>query len=452
LFKRLFILIASLAVSIIAVSVSMTDTNVQALGSAKMVISPVETVSDINYAFLGTEFTIIRVPCDYSTIQEAIDAAAPESIILVGNGTYTEHLVVDKPLKLLGEDKATTILEGDGSGTIIMVTADNVCINGFTIRNGVEGILLSHSRNATVSGNIVTLHATGVILVNSSGISILENLITQCGTGDSLFGGDGLELWRSNNNSIYNNIIAKNLRGLYIDECDCDLIYKNAISDNHYYGISLIDSNNNEILQNDFINNNQNVDMHDSYGNIFDDSIEGNYWDSYCGLNDGSGGRVAGDGIGDTDLPYLGMDYHPLICPHGPIPIFWEDKTYLVGLHSNSTVSTLRFTQANKKVTFTINGPTTTAGYCSVVIPKNLLRGSPWTILLNDINITSQAITMENETHTTIHFTYNHNTHSVQIIGTWVVPEFSATMILPTLMTLTTLVLVIKKLQKPKHF
>jgi len=42
---------------------------------------------------------------------------------------------------------------------------------------------------------------------------------------------------------------------------------------------------------------------------------EGNYWSDYTGEDDGSGGRVAGDGIGDTLIPHWGVDYYPLMNP-----------------------------------------------------------------------------------------------------------------------------------------
>ncbi len=40
---------------------------------------------------------------------------------------------------------------------------------------------------------------------------------------------------------------------------------------------------------------------------------EGNFYDSYTGLDDGSNGRRRDDGIGDTNLPFLGRDFYPLL-------------------------------------------------------------------------------------------------------------------------------------------
>ncbi|MCU0799413.1 MAG: hypothetical protein MUC62_07055 [Candidatus Thermoplasmatota archaeon] len=40
---------------------------------------------------------------------------------------------------------------------------------------------------------------------------------------------------------------------------------------------------------------------------------EGNFYDSYTGLDNGLNGRQRDDGIGDTDLPFMGRDYYPLL-------------------------------------------------------------------------------------------------------------------------------------------
>jgi hypothetical protein len=53
---------------------------------------------------------------------------------------------------------------------------------------------------------------------------------------------------------------------------------------------------------------------------------EGNYWSDYYGVDDGSNGRTAGDGVGDTEIPhpfidqgngYYQLDNYPLVNPVG---------------------------------------------------------------------------------------------------------------------------------------
>jgi len=55
-----------------------------------------------------------------------------------------------------------------------------------------------------------------------------------------------------------------------------------------------------------------------------------------------------------------------------------------------------------------------------VTIPKALLYGEPWTVLIDGAPVPA-AIT-ENATHSSLYFTYTHSTHTIQIIGTWAIP------------------------------
>jgi len=370
--------------------------------------------------------TVIRVPYDFPTIQEAVDAATAGSVIVVSGGTYSGNINIAKSLWLVGEDRMTTFIEGG-----IVVTADNVLINGFTIRNGDRGIELEQVNNCTISGNTVTQQrGTGIRALSSNNSFILSNTITLCGSNSY---GPGIALQVSFNNVVNGNIIAGNRDGLDIDaalEGDTsmyNLICNNVIAGTVKWGIYLYHSIDNVIHHNSFINNSQNLELVGPNGNTWDDGSEGNYWDSYVGLDDGNGGRIACDGVGDTNLPSFSVDSRPLISPCGPVPVVVDNATYLFGLSSNSTVSYPRFSQADKKITFNVSGPAGTTGHCTIQVPNSLLRSEPWTVLLNSTDVTSQATITTNQTHATISLNYNHSNTKVRIVGTWVVPEFPST-------------------------
>jgi len=122
-----------------------------------------DATSIVNIDFKHTFLRKITVPKDYPTIQAAVNAASPEDTIFVYNGTYKEHVVVDKALTLIGQNKSTTIIDGNGIGTPLTITAQNVTVTGFTIKSGptkppsppLSGIHINSTGN-TISDNIIT--------------------------------------------------------------------------------------------------------------------------------------------------------------------------------------------------------------------------------------------------------------------------------------------------------
>ena len=124
------------------------------------------------FEFIGDSGgTLIRVPNDYLTIQEAINAAKPGDIIQVTAGIYQENLTLDKPVSLIAETideidptRNTTIIDGGGVAPTITIPSglsQMPIIRGFVIQNGVDNIQASsefmaefnfiHSANNLVS-------------------------------------------------------------------------------------------------------------------------------------------------------------------------------------------------------------------------------------------------------------------------------------------------------------
>jgi len=99
--------------------------------------------------------------------------------------------------------------------------------------------------------------------------------------------------------------------------------------------------------------------------------------------------------------------------------IVWGDENFIVSVESNSTVYNFAFSQPDKEISFNVAGLAGTNGICNVTIPRALLYGEPWTVLIDGAPV--PATITENATHTSLYFTYTHSTHAIQIIGTWVI-------------------------------
>ena len=128
----------------------------------KVVVGDVDPDSGEPEAAGGGEASgTISVPDDYSTIQAAVDAAAPGSLVLIEPGTYREAVTVTTPdIVIRGVDRNTTILDGEfeldngfkvlADGVAIEnLTAQNYTVNGFfwTGVTGYRGSYLTAVRN-----------------------------------------------------------------------------------------------------------------------------------------------------------------------------------------------------------------------------------------------------------------------------------------------------------------
>src|SRR4030042_7035615 len=61
-------------------------------------------------------------PADFSTIQEAINAADDGDTVFVRNGTYYEHIVINKTISLIGENPEDTIIDAEHIGTAVLIS------------------------------------------------------------------------------------------------------------------------------------------------------------------------------------------------------------------------------------------------------------------------------------------------------------------------------------------
>lgn len=156
-------------------------------------------------------------PGNYSKIQDAIDFASDGDTVFVYNDSspYLEHVEINKSIKLRGEDRSSTIVDGAGEISVISVVADEVSISGFTIKNSSsDGIYVNGSDHIDITGNIISNNErNGILLKYSSGNNVIHNVI---GSNDNA----GIVLAVSSSNSIsHNNFLDNDVHALFTTFC-----------------------------------------------------------------------------------------------------------------------------------------------------------------------------------------------------------------------------------------
>jgi parallel beta-helix repeat protein len=449
-------------------------------------------LASAKHEMLTASSTMIKIPSDYSSIQEAINNANAGDTIYVYNGTYHEHLEVNKSISIIGQNPNITIIDGDNTGTVVHVSAANFNLVGFTLRNawiGIHlyecsdctiekniieecripnisyGIKVELSKNITIRGNnvkeiepncIFFLNSNsnciyynnitsnyrwshGLMLYNSSNNVISHNLVN--GDPKNVNEG-GISLLDSQNNSIINNLISYNQwSGLSLQNSNNTFVWGNSIVGHNWWGMMLDSSYNNRAYCNNFVENTYQVTVKVSNATWYSAGM-GNYWSDHVSPDNPP------DGIGDE--PYAidstNTDNYPLMGKFSDFTVFNETKKANdVTIISNSTISDFTFTKYFNPeigenislIKFSVAGDLGHTGFCRICIPHALLQG-PYGVTVDDSPpIMIKEIT-SNLTQTTLYFTYY---NPGQVI---IVPELSLALFLCLIILISLFVTLIK--------
>jgi len=396
----------------------------------------------------------IWVPGDYGTIQEAINAAAENSVVRVNASVYNEHVVINKSISLIGENRETTIINGSGSGNVVLVKANHVFVSGFTIQHGDSGFFVDSVINCTIKGNIVKNNNNGIFLYHSWNCLIQENNVTNnVNRGIFLtFSGNSMVVennvvnngWYGINFNVSRNCVAtrnvvKNHTvwdGLGLQSATECILTLNSVY-NNFRGVWVNSANSNIIYHNNFFNNDYQARVTpDSYGNVWDAGYPGggNYWSDYVGVDRSSGlyqNETGSDAIGDRPYTKEANDRYPLIKPINFFNLgVWNNQAYFATTVSNSTtIDNFSFSVEEKRISFNVTGRDNTKGFCRVGIPKDVLwvgKVEDWRVLLDDVeDITVNCRFYVDDEFTYVYIPYNHTSHVIHVIGTYAIPELS---------------------------
>ncbi|HXK37153.1 MAG TPA: NosD domain-containing protein, partial [Candidatus Paceibacterota bacterium] len=161
---------------------------------------------------------------DYFTIHEAVENASDGYMIFVYNGTYTEHVLVDRQLIITGESRDSVTVDGGGSGMVFRVTANNVNVTRFTVKNADYGFYLDHCNKTILTYNKITSYTYGIYSNRTNDAFIAWNVIT--------VGQYGVVTDHAHNDAVRYNTIS------YNDEYgakDYDSDLKNCFNWNYFH-------------------------------------------------------------------------------------------------------------------------------------------------------------------------------------------------------------------------
>ena len=249
-------------------------------------------------------------------------------------GTYDENIVVNKTLNLWAlADYKKAVINGDNVTGTVVVEANNVTVVGFNITSELpgspRGIHLKSCSGVKITGNVIDAGlGNGILVEGGAGNSIVNNWIEPCCY-------HGIELAGSNSNLIMGNWMNTHGDAIFVEGSNFNHIFRNTLYF-HWVPFSVLWlklSNNNIVEENileaqggypewslylsDAQNNtffHNNICLPEDVGisgdctnNSWDNGLEGNYWSSYNGTD------LDGDGVGDTYLPWKGVDNCPLM-------------------------------------------------------------------------------------------------------------------------------------------
>lgn len=217
----------------------------------------------------------------FANIQEALRSVSEGGLVIVGSGTYNEHIIVDKSVTIRAEDiDEAPIIDGGGTGTILFLDSSDVSIENLKIQNGEWGIWIASNNNTVRDSTIRDCEWRMVIpgygneiisnrlegqcegmMVSGSKNVISDNIVL----GDYPIGGcTGLRLAFSSHNIVRNNYFENYRCHILITGADHNIVAGNTLyrswdhvelsEEYRNAGMILFNSQKNTIINNDISN------------------------------------------------------------------------------------------------------------------------------------------------------------------------------------------------------
>lgn len=177
------------------------------------------------------------VPAEPGALIAAIAGADPGDVLILAPGRHDGPVTIDRTLTLEGGGAA--LVEGDGTGSVITVTADDVTIRGLEIRgsgsNATDadaGIELARGADrALIDDNLLTGNLVGIHLYGTRDSVVRAN--TVIGRQDHRMNdrGNGIYVWNSPGSVIEGNDIRFGRDGIFANATRHNIFRGNTLRD-----------------------------------------------------------------------------------------------------------------------------------------------------------------------------------------------------------------------------
>ena len=224
------------------------------------------------------------------SIRQAIQQANDTDTIIVHQGLYREgSIVINKKIVFLGYDYP--ILDAQKQGDAVSIKADSVVVSGFKIINSGFaslddpcGIKVYNRTYVRIYNNRLANNFFGIYLQNCSNCIVKGNSIVAHGTQEQLIG-NGIHCWKSENLQIIANTVSGHRDGIYFEFVTNSVIWRNISTKNIRYGLHFMFSNDDSYLTNLFKNNGAGVAvMFSKNVKMINNTFQENWGDAAYGL------------------------------------------------------------------------------------------------------------------------------------------------------------------------
>lgn len=155
----------------------------------------------------GSQGSIIYVPWEYDSINEAIENAAPGTLIIVKAGEYIEDISIERKSNIVLKGEGKVIISTDNRGLTLLnikfsynITVENLVFNGYGRDYTRYGVIhIEDSDTIAINNNVFLEKINGIVALD---IRFSENIVF---SGNNVSGFTGLRGSSFNGLTIYNN-------------------------------------------------------------------------------------------------------------------------------------------------------------------------------------------------------------------------------------------------------